>query len=170
MSISQLLLPEFDQEMAGTRKLLACVPENRYSWQPHEKSMTLGRLASHVAELPKWAVETLKKTKLEISPGERAFAAQSNGELMARFERNVAEAHSAIEAADDEDFEVPWSLVFDGRVAFTMPRYMVLRTVVLNHLIHHRAQLGVYLRENNIAIPGMYGPSEDDKRAMVRPS
>lgn len=170
MSISKLLLPEFDQEMASTRKLLVCVPEDKYSWQPHEKSMTLGRLASHVAELPNWAVETLKKTKLEISPGERAFAAQSNEELLARFERNVTEAHTAIEAANDEDYWVSWSLVFGGHVAFTMPRYMVLRTVVLNHLIHHRAQVGTYLRENNIAIPGMYGPSEDDKRAMARPA
>ena len=170
MTISELLLPEFEQEMTNTRKLLACVPEDRYSWQPHEKSMTLGRLASHVAELPNWIVETLRRTKLEISPGERSFAAASNSELMARFDQNVIEGRSAVQASKDDDYWVPWSLVFGGHVAFTMPRYMVLRTVVLNHLIHHRAQLGTYLRENNIAIPGMYGPSEDDKRAMARPA
>jgi uncharacterized damage-inducible protein DinB len=170
MPISSLLLPEFDQEMGNTRKLLARIPEGQYDWQPHEKSMTLGRLASHVAELPRWAVETLARTKLEIAPGERSFAAQSNAELMERFDRNVADARAAIEAAGDADYDVPWSLVFGGHVAFTLPRYMVMRTVVLNHLIHHRAQLGTYLRALDVPIPGLYGPSEDDKRAMARPA
>ncbi|MDE3195402.1 MAG: DinB family protein [Acidobacteriota bacterium] len=170
MSISSLLLPEFEQEMASTRKLLACVPDGQYSWKPHEKSMTLGRLASHVAELPGWAVVTLKQTKLEIAPGAQAFSAQSTAELLDSFDRNVTDARAAIEAAKDEDYDVPWSLVFGGHVAFTMPRYSVMRSVVMNHMIHHRAQLGTYLRTLEIAIPGMYGPSEDDKRAMARPA
>ncbi|HVW86791.1 MAG TPA: DinB family protein [Bryobacteraceae bacterium] len=162
MTISEMILPEFDQEMANTRKLLACVPDDKLSWKPHPKSMALGRLASHVAELPHWAVETIGRERLELTPGMTAFNAASAAEILEAFDRNVAAARQAIAGASDADLGVPWSLVFGGQTIFTMPRATVLRSVVMNHLIHHRAQLGVYLRLNEIAIPGMYGPSADE--------
>ncbi len=164
MTISQMLLPEFDEEMSNTRKLLNCVPEDKYSWKPHEKSMTLGRLASHVAELPNWAVETINRETLELTPGTKPFVAGSAVELIARFGKNAAEARAAIAGATDDDLAVEWSLIYGGRKVMTMPRAAVLRSVVMNHLIHHRAQLGVYLRLNDVAIPGMYGPSADENR------
>ena len=114
MSIAQSLLPEFDHEMATTRKVLAAVPEGKNDWKPHPKSMTLGRLAGHVAELP-------------------------------------------------PDFMVPWTLKAAGHTIFTMPRIAVVKSFMLNHTIHHRAQLGVYLRLNDVAVPGCYGPSADEK-------
>jgi uncharacterized damage-inducible protein DinB len=164
MSISQTLLPEFDQEMASTRKILNCVPEDKYSWKPHEKSMTLGRLASHVAELPHWAVETMNRETLELTPGMKPWIAASQAGLLAGFDRNVAEARALIAGASDADLAVEWSLIFGGHKVLTMPRGAVLRSVVMNHLIHHRAQLGVYLRLNDVAIPGMYGPSADENK------
>ena len=164
MSISQMLLPEFDQEMANTRKLLNCVPEDKYSWKPHAKSMALGRLASHVAELPDWAVETINRETLELTPGMKPWIAESQAELLSRFDKNVAEARAAIAGASDADLAVEWSLIFGGRKVLTMPRAAVLRGVVMNHLIHHRAQLGVYLRLNDVSIPGMYGPSADENK------
>jgi uncharacterized damage-inducible protein DinB len=163
MTISQMLLPEFDQEMAGTRKILACVPDDKLAWKPHEKSMTMGRLASHVAELPNWAVETMARETLELTPDQKPFIAGSSTELMERFEKNVTEARAAIAGATDEQLAVIWSLIFGGHKVLSMPRAAVLRGVVMNHLIHHRAQLGVYLRLNDIAVPGMYGPSADEK-------
>jgi uncharacterized damage-inducible protein DinB len=162
MSISQMLLPEFDREMANTRKLLSCVPEDKFSWQPHAKSMTLGRLASHVAELPNWAVETINRETLELQRGMKPWSATSQAELLERFDKNVAEARAAIAGASDADLAVDWSRIFGGHKVMTMPRVAVLRSVVMNHLIHHRAQLGVYLRLNDVPIPGMYGPSADE--------
>ncbi len=162
MSISQMLLPEFDREMVNTRKLLSCVPEDKFSWQPHAKSMTLGRLASHIAELPNWAVETINRETLELQRGMKPWLATSQAELLERFDQNVNEAHAAIAGASDADLAVDWSLIFGGHKVMTMPRVAVLRSVVMNHLIHHRAQLGVYLRLNDVAIPGMYGPSADE--------
>ena len=171
MSISAALLPEFDQEMANTRKLLACVPEELPEYKPHEKSMTLGRLAGHVAELPNWAVNTIRLTTLDLTPaageGFKAFFATTRAGLLETFDKNVAEAREAIAGASDEDLHVIWSLVFKGHTVLQMPRIAVLRSVVMNHLIHHRAQLGVYLRLNNIAIPGMYGPSADEGRMFA---
>jgi len=157
-----MLLPEFDREMANTRKLLSCVPEDKFSWQPHAKSMTLGRLASHVAELPNWAVETINRETLELQRGMKPWSATSQAELLERFDKNVAEARAAIAGASDADLAVDWSRIFGGHKVMTMPRVAVLRSVVMNHLIHHRAQLGVYLRLNDVPIPGMYGPSADE--------
>lgn len=161
MTISQLLLPEFDREMASTRKILACVPDDKLGYQPHEKSMTLGRLATHVAELPRWAVRAITTESFEIVRT-KPNVAGSQAELLATFEKAAAEAREAINGAADEQLSVEWSLMFGGRRMLTMPRFMVVRTMMMNHLIHHRAQLGVFLRLNHIAIPGMYGPSADE--------
>jgi uncharacterized damage-inducible protein DinB len=172
MAIAALLLPEFDQEMANTRKLLVCVPDPAPAWKPHEKSMSLARLAGHVAELPSWAVQTIDREVLDITPqpgqGFTALTATSREELLKAFDRNVAEARNAIAGATDAHLGKTWKLVFGGNTVLSMPRAAVLRTVVLNHLIHHRAQLGVYLRLNNVAIPGMYGPSADEPNIFAQ--
>src|SRR4051812_27248114 len=168
MTLAQMLLPEFDQEMKSTRKLLACVPDDKLNFKPHDKSMALGRLAGHVAELPNWATHTIKLQTLDITPkpGEefKAYAAPSQEDLLKTFDKNVAEAREAIVGASDEHLGKIWKLIFQGNDVIAMPRAVVLRSVVMNHLIHHRAQLGVYLRLNDIAIPGMYGPSADEGR------
>lgn len=168
MTYVEMLLPEYDQEMANTRKLLECVPDGNMDWKPHEKSMSLGRLAGHVAELPSWAVNTIQMEVLDLTPaageGFKPLIATSSRELVTAFDRNVAEARTAISSASDEHLARIWKLIFKGQVVLSMPRSAVLRNMVLNHLIHHRAQLGVYLRLNNVAIPGMYGPSADEGR------
>jgi len=167
MSISETLLPEFDQEMANTRKLLECVPEGKPAWKPHEKSMTLGRLAGHVAELPGWAVNTIRLSVLNLTPPFQATTMGSRKEILELFDKNVAEARQAIADASDQHLREIWSLQVGGKTLMSMPRAAVLRSVVMNHLIHHRAQLGVYLRLNDVAIPGMYGPSADEGRMFA---
>lgn len=171
MSISETLLPEFDQEMKNTRKLLECVPEDKPDFKPHEKSMSLARLAGHVAELPGWAVNTVNTSELDLTPasGEtfKACIMTSRQQLLEVFDKNVAEARSAIAGATDEHLHQIWSLIYKGHKVLEMPRAAVLRSVVMNHIIHHRAQLGVYLRLNNVAIPGMYGPSADEGRMFA---
>lgn len=164
--IAEMFLPEYDQEMASTRKLLAALPETITSWKPHEKSMDIQHLAGHVAELPGWAVHTITKDVLDITPPPgQTFTgklAASREDLLAYFNQQAAEGRKAIAGASDEHLGKPWSLVYGGTTIFTMPRAAVLRSFMMNHLIHHRAQLGVYLRLLNRPIPGMYGPSADD--------
>jgi uncharacterized damage-inducible protein DinB len=164
MAIREMLLPEFDEEMRNTRKLLERVPEQKLDYKPHEKSMTLGRLASHVAELPGWAKHTMELEGLDLAAGQQAYLASSREDLLARFDKNVAEARELLVRVTDEQLEKTWTLKFGGNTIFSMPRYMVLRTSAINHLIHHRAQLGVYLRLNEVEIPGMYGPSADEMK------
>ncbi|HZT38593.1 MAG TPA: DinB family protein [Bryobacteraceae bacterium] len=166
MPINQMLLTEFDQEMANTRKVLERYPEGKADWRPHEKSMTLGRLSGHVVELPGWTVPTLRQDSLTIDMSQyQPLIGQSAQQLLEVFDKNVKEARAAMEQTSDEAFMKPWSLILGGKPLFTMPRIAVMRNMVLNHLIHHRAQLGVYLRLNNIAIPGMYGPSADEDQS-----
>jgi uncharacterized damage-inducible protein DinB len=163
MSISQGLLPEFDQEMAGTRKCLERVPEGKTEWQPHPKSMTLGRLAGHLAELPTWVVETMKRDELSLDGQYTPFISSSPKELLAMFDAKVAEARALIQSATDEEMMKPWSLKVRGQTAFTMPKIAVLRGMVMNHIIHHRGQLTVYLRLNDVPVPSLYGPSADER-------
>lgn len=167
MTISQVLLPEFDQEMATTRKLLERVPEGMSEWKPHPKSMTLGRLAGHVAELPGWATVTLTQTELDFAPKDAPPFAPAihttRAETLRIFDEGVRSAREAIAKASDADFMVPWSLKRAGQVLFSMPRAAVMRSMVLNHLIHHRGQLGVFLRLQDVPIPGSYGPSADER-------
>lgn len=165
MSFEKALVPEFDEEMKNTRKILERVPEDKLDYTPHEKSMSLGRLASHVAELPGWTVNVIDKEVLDMRSGEfKPFAAKSRKELLDTFDKSVAEARSRIENVSEADLQKTWTFKFDGNPVFSMPRVTVLRTTMLNHLIHHRAQLGVYLRLNNVEIPGMYGPSADEMK------
>lgn len=170
MTISQMLLPEFDQEMASTRKLLACLPEDKLDYQPHGKSMKLGRLAAHMAEMPGWLAMLPGRDKLEITPDWKPFVATSREQLLSFFDDNAAKGRAALAGMSDEEFAENWSLIFMGRTAFTMPKSAVTRSIILNHVIHHRGQLGVYFRLNDVAFPGMYGPSADDKAAMATAS
>ena len=166
MALSAALLSEFDREMANTRKTLERVPDDKFDWKPHVKSFAMGPLATHVANLPSWTVETIDKDALDIEPpgGEpyRVTAANSRKELLERFDHNISAARAAIAGASDEHLLKPWSLLKGGAVMFTLPRVAVLRSFVMNHLIHHRAQLGVYLRLNDVPVPALYGPSADE--------
>jgi uncharacterized damage-inducible protein DinB len=163
MPISQMLLPEFDQEMANTRKTLQRVPDDKLDYKPHEKSMTLGRLAGHIAELPGWGSMTLNTDNFDLDPGAyKPLVPASRDEALAVFDKNAAEARAEIEKASDEALTATWTLSVNGHPVMSMPRVAVLRSVVVNHIIHHRAQLGVYLRMNDIEVPGVYGPSADE--------
>jgi uncharacterized damage-inducible protein DinB len=164
MPFSQMLLPEFDNEMKNTRKLLEVFPEGDNDYKPHEKSMSLGRLASHVAELPSWAIMTLDREVLVLDGSFKPYIAGSRAELLELFDKNVTAAREKIAAASDEDWQKMWALRFKDKDVMSMPRAAVMRSVVMNHMIHHRAQLGVYLRLKNVAIPGMYGPSADEAK------
>jgi len=171
MSICEMLLPEFDQEMTNTRKLLERVPFQKLEWKPHEKSMTLGRLAGHIAELPGWAASVLTLDSLDLTPmineGQRGFTASSADELLNTFDKNVAEARKALAGASDHHLNQVWSIQFKGRTVLSMPRLPMLRNMCLNHLIHHRAQLGVYLRLNDIPLPPLYGPTADEGKSFI---
>jgi uncharacterized damage-inducible protein DinB len=162
MSLSQSLLPEFDLEMAGTRKMMERVPDGKFDWQPHEKSMTLGRLASHVADIPNWTNYVLDREKLVLGPDIESLKASSQAELLEGFDLHVASARDAITAASDEDLQKIWTLEMNGQALMSLPRIAVLRGLVMNHMIHHRGQLSVYLRLTGIPVPGLYGPSADE--------
>jgi uncharacterized damage-inducible protein DinB len=167
MPFSQTLLPEFDAETKNTRKILECVPDGKFDYQPHPKSMTLGRLATHVAELPAWAIFTLEQDVFDLQPDFKPHIATSRAELLRIFDTNVVEARARIAAASDEDWQKTWTFKFGGKTMMSSPRSGVMRSSVLNHMIHHRAQLGVYLRLNEVQFPGMYGPSADEKMAEM---
>jgi uncharacterized damage-inducible protein DinB len=164
MPFSETLLPEFDEEMKNTRKLLECVPDGKFDYQPHTKSMTLGRLATHVAEIPAWTAFTLDQEVLDLPADYKPTIATSRAELLEIFDKGAAGAREKIAAASDGDWEKIWTLNYAGNAIISMPRSAVMRSTIMNHLIHHRAQLGVYLRLNEVAIPGMYGPSADDQK------
>lgn len=165
MRIADSLLPEFDHEMATTRKTLERVPEDRFEWKPHEKSTAMGALASHLANLPSWASLAIGADSFDMAPGGEAVRSpgcKSREEVLQMFDKNVADARTAINGATDEAIIQPWSLLSNGTTILTMPKVAVVRSFVLNHSIHHRAQLGVYLRLNDIPVPAVYGPSADE--------
>lgn len=166
MALNEALLQEYDQEMASTRKTLERVPDDKLSWKPHPKSGTFGWLAGHVANIPGWAVITIKENGFDMMP--KGIPVQpgpdpkSRTELLETFDKNAAEAREALASASDADLRGNWSLLKNGQAMMTMPRSVCLRSFVMNHLIHHRAQLGVYLRLNNVPVPPIYGPSADE--------
>jgi len=162
MPIAQTLLPEFDQEMANTRKMLDRVPDGKFDYKPHEKSMSLGQLAAHTAEIPSYATATMSVERMDFTGDEKPFSPKTRQELLDAFDKHVAESREALSKASDEDLAKIWTLTYKGNQIFSMPRSAVLRSMVMSHLIHHRSQLGVYLRLNNVEIPGMYGPSADE--------
>jgi uncharacterized damage-inducible protein DinB len=166
MSYAETLLPEFDHEMASTRKVLERLPDDKLDWRPHSKSNTIGWNANHLADLPGWAVAILTQPQLDYAPvGGPRYESPKLGtrqEILTLFDRNVARAREAISAVKDDEMNAMWSLLGGGKTIFTQPRSAVMRSFVMNHMIHHRAILCVYLRLNDIPVPGMYGPSGDE--------
>lgn len=166
MSIAELLLPEFDQEIATTRRVLERVPDDRGEWKPHPKSFPMGHLAQLVARMPAWTMMILDRTELDIAPpGGGSFPGytfEKTATLLDEFDRGAAAARAAIAAASEEDWQVPWTFKRAGQTLSVTSRYLMLRTGMLNHLVHHRAQLGVYLRLVDVPVPEMYGPTADE--------
>lgn len=168
MTHNQALIAELQMEAASTRKLLERVPTEKNEWQPHAKSMSLGRLASHVAELPGWTTMTMNTDELDFAKFDYAPNVNlTKEELLAVHDKNVSEAIATLENAKDEDFHKMWTMRNGEKVYFTLPKAVVLRTWSYNHCYHHRAQLGVYLRLLDIPIPGMYGPSADEMNTVT---
>ena len=163
MSYNQGLIAELKMEAASTRKMLERVPVEKNDWKPHDKSMKLGRLATHVAELPGWITTTMTTDELDFAKIDyKPVIAATNEELLAKLDENVNKAIASLENANDADFEKMWTLRNGEKVFFSMPKKVVLRTVAYSHHYHHRGQLSVYLRLLDIPIPGMYGPSADE--------
>ena len=166
MPISAVLLPEFDHEMATARKVIERLPEDKYDWAPHEKSMKAGRLASHIAEMSGWGAASLLEDSIDLAPvggpAMESLNAASKAQLLEAFDKNAGACRAAIAATSDESFMQPWSLLRAGQTLMTMPRIAVIRTFVLNHVIHHRGQLSVYLRLVGAKVPSIYGPSADE--------
>ncbi len=162
MPMVDVLLPEFDHEMTTTRKVLERVPEDKFDWKPHAKSFSLGALAAHVAALPTWGAEALTRSEIDIAGSQPPAAPPSKAELMATFDTNVAAARSALAGKTDGELMATWTLKRGGKAIFSMPKANVLRSFVLNHLIHHRGQLSVYLRLLDVPVPSIYGPSADE--------
>lgn len=167
MPIAQTMIAELDHEAAITRKTLERVPPDKFEWAPHPKSFNMRRLSSHLATIPSWGAMTLATESLDINPpGGPQFNPpeySSPAEAVDAFNKNVDAFRAALGAADDAAMMVPWSLLNGGKIAFTMPRASVLRTMILNHMVHHRAQLGVYLRLLDVPVPATYGPSADEQ-------
>lgn len=162
MPLNQALLPEFDHEMANTRKSLERVPDAKLDWTPHQKSMTMGKLATHLATITHWTEAIMNQDSFDVANAPPQPAFKSQKEILNGFDQSTAVARKALAGASDEQLVKPWSLKKDGTTIFTLPRIGVLRSFILNHTIHHRAQLGVYLRLNDIAVPSIYGPSADE--------
>lgn len=164
MSIAESLLPEFDREMGMTRRLLERVPDGQFDWKPHTKSMTLGRLAEHLAELPQWCRVTILEGGIDMStprPPDYVPPA-TRAAVLGMFDKNLADARAALNGRTDAELMAPWTLKAQGKEVFTMPKAIVLRGFVMNHMIHHRGQMSVYLRLQNVPVPSMYGPSADE--------
>jgi len=166
MGMSDMMIGEFDHEMANTRKTLERVPEDKFDWKPHEKSTSLGGLGTHLANIPSWTVNTFTQDELDIAPpGASPFRleqAKSQAALLEAFDKNVAEGRAALLKASDESWGQEWSLLSGGNRIFSLPRAAVMRSFVMSHMIHHRAQLGVYLRLLDVPVPAIYGPSADE--------
>ena len=163
MAILDALLPEFDHEMATTRRVLERVPDGRFDWKPHDKSFSFGDLAGHLSNIPYWCTMTLRDTSLDLATLERAKAPLTSEELLKGFDARLSMAREHLARTTDPEFLVPWTLKMGDQEFFTMPRISVLRTFVMNHSIHHRAQLTVYLRLNDLPVPAIYGPTADEQ-------
>ena len=164
MTIAESLLPEFDREMGLTRRVLERVPDGQFAWKPHEKSMTLGRLAEHLAELPQWLAVSITESGIDMSTQRPADyqSPDTRTAVLAMFDRNVATARSALTGRSDAELMAPWTLKNHGKEIFTMPKVAVVRGFAMNHMIHHRGQMMVYLRLKDVAVPSIYGPSADE--------
>jgi uncharacterized damage-inducible protein DinB len=166
MTIGQSMLPEFDQEMQNTRKTLERVPDDKWGWKPHEKSGTVGWMSSHIATMPGWIGVTIKTDELDYAPvNGPAYVPpkiENRQQLLAEFDKNAVEARAALASVSDADMMKEWTLLAGGQKILAMPKIACIRSMVLNHIIHHRAQLTVYYRLLGIPVPGLYGPSADE--------
>jgi uncharacterized damage-inducible protein DinB len=160
MTIGQSMLPEFDMEMATTRKLLARVPSDKGTWKPHPKSFSLAHLAQLVSQMPGWLTNMLEETALDLGSA-KPYTNEATETLLATFDDNAKAARAAIAAISDADLQVAWSLRSGDQVFMSLPRIVVLRQTI-NHLIHHRGQLSVYLRLLDVPVPSIYGPTADE--------
>lgn len=166
MSIVSVLLPEFDHEMATTRRVLERVPAHAFDWKPHEKSMSLGELCAHLANIPAWCSAVLELEGVDLSiDGDRYRSTfpQSPEGLIKDFEGKLAAARAKLVQQTDPELKARWTLKNGGHEVFTLPRITAIRSFILNHSIHHRGQLTVYLRLNNVALPPVYGPTADEQ-------
>ena len=166
MPIVDSLLPEYDHELATTRRVLERVPEEDFGWRPHEKSMTLGQLATHVTNIPFWLSATMNAAFYDVSSGDkeaRLDTASSREVLLTEFDEKVKNARASLAKATDAEMLAPWTLKANGQEVFTLPRAAAVRSFVMNHLIHHRGQLSVYLRLRNVPVPPIYGPTADEQ-------
>lgn len=163
MPISELLLLEFDEEMKKTRTALERVPADKKDFAPHAKSMPLGKLAPHVAELAGFGFAVLTTPELDFSKGSyKPVPFESTAQLIGVLDEGAAKVRTALKNTPDEAWKQDWKLSFQGKPIFEGPRFLAYRSMFLNHLVHHRAQLGVYLRLNEKPVPATYGPSADD--------
>jgi len=160
-------IQEFDQEMATTRRVLERVPGDKGTWKPHEKSFAIGHLAQLVGWMPGWIANAVSQTELDLT-GAPKYSFESTEAILANFDANVASAKAALAASDDSTFGAMWSLKHGERVLFSAPRGAILRNH-MNHLIHHRAQLTVYLRLLDVAVPQCYGPTADERDMAFQP-
>lgn len=162
---NQAQLQEFDREMGATRKVLEKIPDGKLNWRPHEKSMTLVELANHIANLAGFPVQIVEQDGVDLpAPGSvppKPLPA-SRQEVLSKFDANAGASRAALTKLKPESIEIPWTLSRDGKTIVALPRGAMLRMMALSHVIHHRAQLGVYLRLNNVAVPAVYGPSADE--------
>jgi uncharacterized damage-inducible protein DinB len=167
MSMSKILLPEYDHEMAVTRRVLERVPEDQLDFKPHPKSMSMRRLANHIAEIAYWGFTVLDDESFDVAPPDGpAYVSPDLGtrqEILEHFDTNVAKTRALLEKLPDEALRPTWSLLRNGQPVIAMPRGTVWRGFIVSHTIHHRAQLGVYLRMSGQPVPSMYGPSADEQ-------
>jgi uncharacterized damage-inducible protein DinB len=165
MPLIDALLPEFDREMGLTRRALERVPDGQFDWQPHPTSVTLGRLAEHLTEMPQWATMTRTQDGIDMAAGRPPDYVRpgTRNEVLAQFDRHLKASRSNVAGKTDAEFAAPWTLKAGGKEVFTMPKIAVMRNFVLNHMIHHRGQLLVYLRMLGVAVPSIYGPSGDEQ-------
>ncbi|HEY0873511.1 MAG TPA: DinB family protein [Vicinamibacterales bacterium] len=166
MSIAESLLPEYDHELATTRRVLERVPESEFAWKPHAKSMSLGQLAGHVANLPWWLSMTLAAPFYDLNSQDkesRLDGPASKDALLKEFDEKVKNARASLAKASDAEMMAPWTLRAGDNEIFTIPRVAAVRSFVMNHLIHHRGQLSVYLRLKDVPVPSIYGPTADEQ-------
>ena len=162
-TMSQIAFGDLSHEMQQTRRILERVPEEQFGFRPHAKSWTLGEIATHVANLPAWGTAILGEDRYDLATAPRNTAAASRDALLAAFDANVAGMRAALESTDEARLLATWQLVHGDHVVMAMPRMAAVRSAVLSHIIHHRGQLSLYLRLTDTPVPGLYGPSADDR-------
>src|SRR6185503_12516063 len=161
MSLNEPLLREWDEEMKITRRVIERVPSEKGEWKPHTKSFSMAHLTQLTATMPGWITRIMKGQDIDLGHSD-PYKTQTTASLLEQFDKHVKESRAAIAAAKDADFEKPWSLKMGGKVLLTLPRGVILRQTI-NHLVHHRGQMTVYLRLLDVPVPSVYGPTADER-------